>query len=925
MIQKRNFYLLTTLLLFACFASLPYAGIPLPEHPRPDFMRADWMNLNGPWQFKFDPEDIGVKTNWYDNTEAFEQEITVPFPWGSRLSGVEDEADIGWYARNIEIPKEWESERIFLIIGACDWLTTVWLDGEKLGEHRGGYIPFEFELTEHVRFGEEQDLVIRVDDKRRRFTLYGKQGYGNARGIWQTPYIEARGKACLDSVQFIPNVKNESVLAKATLLEPAETDLQIEFSFKAGDLTQPLHVETVPEGTKEIEKEISIPDPRLWSLDDPFLYELIVSLRGNPSIEDRVHTYFGMREIGVVNLPGTDYSYVALNGKPVYLQMALDQAYHPEGYYTFPSDEFMRNEILRSKQIGLNGMRVHVKVAIPRKLYWADKLGMLIMEDIPNSWSDPNPKMREEIERTLPAVIKRDFNHPSTFSWCIFNETWGLKTDGKYLRETQKWVVKMYEWAKELDPTRLVEDNSPCLYDHTVTDLNSWHAYRSGWEWEDMLDEFCEKTYPGSGWNYAEGYKQGDEPMFNSECGNVWGYKGSTGDVDWTWDYHLMMNAFRRHPKCAGWLYTEHHDVINEWNGYWRYDRSEKITGLDDIVPGMSLNDFHSPFYVSVGDAETLCVKVKPGDNVRVPVYLSIFTDRLPSQEASLHWRMVNIDRLGMRGEVEWSNRSMPIAAWKQEALQPLYVTFPEKEGLYILQTYLTDGAGAVLHRNFTTFLAEENGSAAEEPGIQTLTFAPQDFRVAKWSKKHWDVLDGLKVNGAGAGYFEYRVAFPKDVDMNKVSGASLRFEASAKQLFGKDVDNPEEMSGNYMTGGGAHDPSLNPNAYPMTDETTYPSQVRVTINGRVVGTYMLPDDPADHRGILSWYAQKRDKQLREAGSYGYLIDAPIPLSVLGEAFEAGELVIRLEADEALPHGLAIYGKHFGRYPLDPTVVFQLK
>ncbi|MEJ2504548.1 MAG: glycoside hydrolase family 2, partial [Gemmatimonadota bacterium] len=166
--------------------------IPLPEHPRPDFMRDPWVNLNGPWQFQFDAGDVGQAEGWQDGLPS-PQEIVVPFPWGSALSGVTDDAQIGWYARTVRTPADWSDARVFLVIGASDWHTTAWLDGERLGEHRGGYTPFEFELTPHLVPGQEQRLVIRVDDVDREFTLEGKQGYGDARGIWQTPYLEARG------------------------------------------------------------------------------------------------------------------------------------------------------------------------------------------------------------------------------------------------------------------------------------------------------------------------------------------------------------------------------------------------------------------------------------------------------------------------------------------------------------------------------------------------------------------------------------------------------------------------------------------------------------------------------------------------------------------------------------------------------------
>src|SRR5690606_14049483 len=327
----------------------------------------------------------------------------------------------------------------------------------------------------------------------------------------------------------------------------------------------------IPQGAEQVQFDISIPDPILWTLDDPHLYDVTATLSGDGLQPDILHTYFGMREIGVVDLPGTDFPYIALNGEPVYLQTTLDQAYHPEGFYTFPSDDFMRDEILRSRRIGLNGMRIHVKVGIPRKLYWADRLGMLIMADVPNSWGEPTPEMRREVEYALERMIERDFNHPSIFAWVPFNESWGLQTradgEGQFegsviLPETQEWVVSVYRRAKELDSTRLVEDNSVCCFGHTETDINSWHVYTTGYAMPEHLDEVVARTHPGSEWNFLDGYAQGRQPLFNSEFGNVWGYEGSTGDVDWSWDYHIFINDFRRRPKIAGWLYTEHHDVI---------------------------------------------------------------------------------------------------------------------------------------------------------------------------------------------------------------------------------------------------------------------------------------------------------------------------------------------------------------------------
>lgn len=916
------------LLVLACVSS-SRAEIPLAEHPRPDFQRAQWLNLNGTWEFRFDKDNVGMEQDWAGGGAEFPQSITVPFPWGSKLSGVESQADIGWYRRGIRVPAEWRGSRVFVVVGACDWLTTGWLDGNKVGSFQGGYTPFEFELTDAVKWGQQQQFVLRVDDTPHPFKLEGKQGYGPAKGIWQTVYLEARAAVALETVQFLPDIDNKKVTVKATLDTPAPAAMEFELHFKPQDRRQTVVTANVPAGRKDIEFDVPMRQMRLWSLDDPYLYEVKAVLSGSGQ-GDTVSTYFGMRKIGVARLPGTDYPYVTLNNKPIYLKLSLDQAYHPDGFYTFPSDAFMRDEILRSRQIGLNGQRIHVKIGIPRKLYWADKLGILIMADVPNSWGQPDEKMRSEAEVALRGMIRRDFNHPCVFSWVIFNETWGLRTGKKgYTPETQEWVASMVRLAKGLDPTRLVEDNSPCNHDHVVTDINTWHAYLPGYKWTEHLDRVCRDTHAGSKWNYIGGRTQGTEPLLNSECGNVWGYKGSTGDVDWSWDYHIMMDAFRRHPQVGGWLYTEHHDVINEWNGYWRFDRSQKFTGMNALLPGMSLRDLHADFYIALG--EELCQDVKPGTQVEVPLYLSCMTDRPAGNALTLRGALRGWDSLGRERVSARVWRSIPYKAWKCAALKPLQVTMPDEPAVAVLAVQLEDKSGTVLARNFTTFAVRDGQQPRQETitrrkrSIKVVRFAPASFAKAEWPVKQWNVFDGLKVNGAGAGYFEYHVPWPDDLDAADVAVAGFRAELSAKQLFGKDKKGAGKQEGNFMLGKGTHDPSLNPNAYPMTDEQTYPSAVRIRIGGAAVGVFELPDDPADHRGILSWHAQKRDGTLTEAGSYGYLVTAEIPTRVLRQAAQRGTIVIRLEVDEALPGGVAIYGEQFGRYPLDPTLTFVLK
>lgn len=915
-----------------CFLALLLPGlhlnaqeIPLPEHPRPDFQRESWINLNGIWEFQFDSLDVGLEQQWYEQP-IFAEDIMVPFSWGAELSGVENLAHLAWYSRRLDIPEGWTGKRRFLVIGACDWHTTVWIDGEYVGEHRGGYTPFEFDLSEFTTPGKAHQLILRVDDSPHSFKLEGKQGYGEAKGIWQTVYLESRGDIALKHIHFTPDIDKGTVKVKAYLDQSAEEDLYINLSFPNQELAGIISSPRIEKKMDEVEFEISIPNAQLWDLDNPYLYDLKVQLHNNQLVYDEIATYFGMRKISIMDLPGSDYPYVALNNRPVYLQMSLDQAYHPEGFYTYPSDEFMRDEIIRSKKIGLNGNRIHIKVEIPRKLYWADKLGLLIMADVPNFWGEPDEEARQEWEYAMREMIARDYNHPSIFSWVLFNETWGLFTGkGKeraYLPETQEWVREKFLEAGELDSSRLIEDNSPCNYDHVQTDLNTWHAYLPGYRWNDFLGNVVENTYEGSEWNFIGANRQTRVPMLNSECGNVWGYSGSTGDVDWSWDYHIMMNEFRKHPLIAGWLYTEHHDVINEWNGYYKYDRTEKFTGFNEFIPDMELKHLHSKVYLSTGSE--LCRKVSPGEVVRVPLFLSVMTDQVPPDHYILDYELSGRDHHGKFRHIFLENEILESLPYFQSEVTPLSLRMPEIPGLYHLTLRLRDENAYIYHLNFTSFLVEDrnNGSADKPAEGTSLSFHPSAFTDASWSDGQWNILGGLKVNGAGIGFFSYDIEVPDQLDLDEIKKITLVFEASAKKLHGKDRKDLSELNSDYMRGRGTFDPGRNPNSYPMTDSYKYPSLVKVKINGEVVDLFYLEDDPADHRGVLSWHSQLQDGKLHEAGSYGYLLKSNIPLELVKNAPER-KLNIRFEVDEGLPGGLALYGKLFGRYPLDPTLLFE--
>lgn len=390
--------------------------------------------------------------------------------------------------------------------------------------------------------------------------------------------------------------------------------------------------------------------------------------------------------------------------------------------------------------------------------------------------------------------------------------------------------------------------------------------------------------------------------MFNSECGNIWGYRGSTGDADWSWDYHLMLNGFRRHPKCAGWLYTQHHDVLNEWTGYVRSDRTEKMTGFDELFPGMTVADLHAPAYLPL-DRE-LVRAFRPGDVYTIPVDISLTTDAYDGRVAKLEYSLRYWDGRGCLVETERRAvrlQDARLASWQCGRIANVKVRMPEGPACGTVNFTLM-AEGVVIARNFQCFAIIPKDRSPEPSS-------------AHWDLKRWTAMDGRKQCGAGSGYFEY--SFPTEG-----FARTFRAEVSTKRLNGKDRKGGVRFKSDMdlMVGGGSHDRSGSPNSYPMTSVEKHSGSVKVYANGILLKTVSLPDDPADSRGILSWMAQKRASErgeqsqtLDEAGSYGYLVEAQVPDSVFCAA--RGALVIRLEAENT---GLAVYGQGVGRFPFGP-------
>jgi hypothetical protein len=880
------------------------------EHPRPDFQRSHWTSLNGPWRFAFDPRLVGEQERWHQpgNGRSKDLTINVPYPWESYLSGVAapNYRGAAWYEREITIPENWQGLKPYLHFGAIDWSARVWLNGQLIAEHENGYLPFACDLSPYLRPGETATLTVRAFDIADAATPVGKQvpqWYTYSSGIWQTVWLEGRAPNHLAGLRLIPDVAREQAKIDLTfnIADPGSFLVRLsapDNSFPS--LEQPYEFAT---GPQQLSLTLPVPAPQLWSPESPQLYPLQVELAPlSGAVTDSVASYFGMRQVERAHWNGKPYEYILLNGEPVYLRGALDQAFHPDGLHTYPSDEIIRNDIQLAKNLGLNMLRCHIKVNDPRYYYWADRLGLLVMYDLPSPAID-TPQMRRNWEVTLRGALARDFNHPSIFSWILFNETWGLEHFNS--PTAPAWLREMYHFAKQLDPTRLVEDNSPCYYDHVETDINSWHFYLNDYaQVRHHVQRVVDETYPGSSFNYlGNEYVQRQQPLINSEYAGV---SARMGDRDISWSFKYQTTELRRHDKICGYVYTELTDIEWEHNGFVNYDRSPKFFGYEAFVPDMTVADLNSPDFV--GFDTPPCQTLPPGAEFTVPVFVSHYG--APMGQSTIHWQLDFLDRFGQPRHLDGGSRSIQPERFGVILLDPLSLSMPAEPGLATVSLILADETGHIRCRNYIN-VEVQNESTPRVEGIakgMALRFMPASFSRSSWPRLALNP-EGAKFSALGSGWVDYKLALPKEFDSFLLKGLRLRFEASARAGMAK-VDWPQQPRG------------LN---YPQTEEKTYPTDLMILINDIEVAQVRLPDDPADARGVLSHY---RDY---DPGSYGYLTEV-VPdeekLALIRPALKkARSIKVRftIPAGAEYPGGLALYGETLGRYPVDPTIFLEFE
>lgn len=550
----------------------------LPEYPRPQMVRDAWANLNGEWDFAISPAD-GSEPN------VFDKKIVVPFPVESVLSGVESTVkpeDAVWYRRTFDAgrgdPSKHDGQRVLLHFGAVDWHTKVWVNGVEVGEHTGGYDPFSFDITKALSEKGPQTLVVRVTDPTNRGSQpHGKQSlepggivYTAVTGIWQTVWLETVPATRIRSLKVTPHVESGEVeiVVDAEGPELDKTVVRIATKSESGS---PLRVTGKPGEPLRL----AVAKARLWSPEDPYLYDLEIDLAIESgkvhNVVDQVSSYFGMRSVAVVP-DEAGHSRICLNGKECFSFGPLDQGWWPDGLYTAPSDAALKWDIEITKKFGFNTCRKHVKVEPARWYYWCDKLGLLVWQDMPcggergigPSEEDPTTNSAESeavFRAELETMVDVLSHHPSIIVWVPFNEGWGqFKTN------------EILAWVKGLDPTRLVDGPSGWA-DRGYGDLHDKHDYPG-----PSIHPISEGRAAVLGEFGGLGLVTPDHVWLDA---TNWGYQSFDTQKELASSYKSLIDNLwlLKRDGLAAAIYTQTTDVEGEVNGLITYDR--KVLKID--------------------------------------------------------------------------------------------------------------------------------------------------------------------------------------------------------------------------------------------------------------------------------------------------------------------------------------------------------
>jgi beta-galactosidase/beta-glucuronidase len=567
-------------------------------YPRPQLRRDEWFSLNGAWDFEIEAEPVyrsAAEVRWG-------AQIVVPFSPETSASGIGDTGlyRVCWYRRTFSAPSLAADQRLLLHFGAVDYHAVVWLNGSRLGEHEGGYSPFVFDITECLdRSRDEQVVIVRVDDDPTDLEKpRGKQDwqlkphsiwYPRTTGIWQTVWLERVPVMRINQLTWTSNVERWEIGLDASVNAPLSAKLRLSVKLSLGDLILAHDRYTVVAG--EVHRRIALSDPGiddfrnelLWSPATPRLIEAELELTdAQGHTIDRVNSYTALRTIAVHR------DRLLLNGRPYMLRMVLDQGYWPESGLTPPNDAALRRDVELTKAMGFNGVRKHQKIEVPRYLYWADRLGLLVWEEMPSAYRFSKRSVERLTEQWM-EVLQRDVSHPCIMAWVPFNESWGVPNLPDSAPE-RNYVRALYYLTKTHDPSRPVVGNDG--WESVATDIIGIHDYdanhdriaRRYWA-HDVLPKLFKRERPGGRTLLLEGHSRREHPIVLSEFGGMalrasdgsWGYTRAENLEAFERTFTQLLKVVRRLEALSGFCYTQLTDTYQEANGLLYADRRPKL------------------------------------------------------------------------------------------------------------------------------------------------------------------------------------------------------------------------------------------------------------------------------------------------------------------------------------------------------------
>ena len=584
-------------------------------YPRPMMVRAQWQSLNGTWRFLFDDERVYERPQ---DIAEWPLQIIVPFAPESAASGIGDRGfhRACWYQRDFAISAQ--GGRVLLHFGAVDYETEVWVNDYLVAFHQGGHTPFTADITFALRESGTQTLTVRVEDDPHDLAKpRGKQDwqldahavwYPRTTGIWQTVWLERVERTYVEKIRWTPNMEGFEIAFDALVGGDHQRDLTLEVTLKHGARLLARDTYHVIDG--EAVRRIVLSDPGiddsrnelLWSPERPTLIDAQITLKRGSEVLDEIASYTALRSVNIVR------DRFMLNGRPYMLRMVLDQGYWPDTLLTAPNDDALRRDVELAKAMGFTGVRKHQKIEDPRYLYWADRLGLMVWEEMPSAYRFTERTITRMV-REWGEAISRDYSHPCVVVWVPFNESWGVP-DLPSTKAHRHAVEALYHLTKTLDPTRPVIGNDG--WESSATDIIGIHDYdanpehlRARYGPEVKRDELFDRRRPGGRVLTLDGYPHRGQPIMLTECGGIayvkgpqpegadaWGYLIAHSDEELFLHYAALMDIINKAALFSGFCYTQFADTFQEANGLLCADRTPKLP-LEQIAAATQIARTH--------------------------------------------------------------------------------------------------------------------------------------------------------------------------------------------------------------------------------------------------------------------------------------------------------------------------------------------